>query len=373
MRIVHVSHAWEGGGSGLYAAALADAQQRLGHEVTRFGPVRRRERGFRASWSSPEVELSFADALRGAAIVHVHHLSGLSMDLPRLAREAGATVFVTLHDYWLACARGQLVDGGGERCPGPDIDRCARCLAPHLWAPLPAAARLPLRRAPVADRLNAWTLMREQVDTFLAPTAHVARRLIVDAVPCALPLLHPIRPAPVPTPGPIRFLFAGAMIPTKGAHVVLEAFAALPAGAGTLRLVGPAPPYDGRRDYAEGLARRAAEVPGVRLDPAAPHPAMEAVLHEADVLLVPSLWEENAPLVVMEALAAGLRVLASDLGGISEIAPTATLVEPGTPRAWRAAMAAEIRRGRGRNSPILRDDMPTHAARLLALYARRRT
>ncbi len=373
MRIVHVSHAWEGGGSGLYAAALADAQQRLGHDVSRFGPVRRRERGFRASWSSPEVELAFADAARGAEIVHIHHLSGLSLDLPRMAREAGAGVFVTLHDYWLACARGQLVDAGGERCPGPDIDRCARCLAPHLWAPLPASTHLPLRRAPVADRLNAWSLMREQVDTFLAPSLHVGKRLIVDAVSCPLPLLHPIRPAATAAPGPIRVLFAGALIPTKGPHVVLEAFAALPAGAGTLRLLGPAPPYDGRRDYAERLAHRVAELPGASLEPAAPHPAMEAILHEADVLLVPSLWEENAPLVVIEALAAGLRVVASDLGGISEIAPTATLVEPGTARAWRSAMAAEIRRGRGRNSPILRDDMPTHAARLLALYARRRT
>lgn len=373
MRILQVSHAWDSGGSGLYASALVAAQARLGHDVRRFGPVRQRARGFRASWSSPEVEIAFADAARGVEVVHVHHLSGLSLDLPRLAREAGARVVVTLHDYWLACARGQLVDAAGARCAGPDIDRCARCLAPHLWAPLPLARALPLRRAAVADRLRAWTLLRDHVDAFLAPSAHVARRLSLDARPWPLPLLRDVEAAPEAPAGPIRFLFLGSLIPTKGAHVVLEAFASLPAGSGELNLVGPAPTYDGRDDYAHALAARAREVPGVRLAGAVPHAATPHVLHAADVLLVPSLWEENAPLVLGEALAAGLRVLASDLGGVAEVAPQATLVEPGTVEAWRAAMAAEVRRGRGRVSPVLREGIDAHAARLVALYAELRS
>ncbi len=369
MRILHVSHAWDAGGSGLYASAVAAAQARAGHDVRRFGPVPRRERGFRASWSSPEVEIAFLAEVRGVEVVHVHHLSGLSMDLPRLAREAGARVVVTLHDYWLACARGQLVDASGDRCPGPDIDRCARCLAPHLWAPLPFATSLPLRRASVADRLGAWTMLRDSVDRFLAPSAHVARRLCVEAQSLPLPLLLPVEVAPPAPPGPVRFLLLGTLVPTKGAHVAIEAFAGLPSGSGELRVVGPAPPYDGSNAYAERLRARAAEVPGVRLEGPVPHAAVAHLLHGADVLLVPSLWEENAPLVVGEALASGLRVLASDLGGIGEVAPQARLVEPGTVAAWRAAMAAEIRRGRGRDSPVLRDTIDAHAATLLALYA----
>ena len=47
------------------------------------------------------------------------------------------------------------------------------------------------------------------------------------------------------------------------------------------------------------------------------------VLADADVLVVPSTWYENTPFVILEAFEAGVPVVASDLGGMSE------LVDPG--------------------------------------------
>jgi hypothetical protein len=73
--------------------------------------------------------------------------------------------------------------------------------------------------------------------------------------------------------------------------------------------------------------------------------------------------------VLGEAAAAGLRIVASDIGGVSEVAPSAVLVEAGSVPALRAALAAEVRRGRQRLPPQPRPDLAAHAAELLTLYA----
>lgn len=375
MRVLHVSHAWSEGGSGLYADALVNECGRQGVASERFGPAdvpAGRGRGFTTSFSNAAAEAAFTACLRGVDLVHFHHLSGLSMALPTLARAAGAAVVVTLHDYWLRCARGQLMNLVDKRCPGPSERRCAACLAPHLWAPLPApvANRLPPRPAPVAARELAWTSIVASTAVFLTPSAHAARRMGVAAEITPLPLLRSVPPAPAPPPGPVRFLFLGSWIPTKGPDVALDAFASLPAGAATLRMVGPSPPWRGSTAWSEALRTRAQSTPGVSAPGAVPHAAVIAELHDADVLLVPSTWEETGSLVANEAQAAGLRVLASDLGGLAEVAPTARRVEPGSAPAWRRAMIEEIRRGRGRVAPVKRASMAEHAAEMVGRYRR---
>jgi glycosyltransferase involved in cell wall biosynthesis len=297
------------------------------------------------------------------------------MRIPAIAQQKGARVVFTLHDAWLACARGQLVDRALAICPGPAIGRCARCLAPALWAPLPArlATRLPRRDGPVRARRAAFDALRGHVDRFLTPSLHLAARLGLPADHVPLPLVRPIPAAPERIGGgPLRLLFLGSLIPTKGARIALEAFAGLPAGAATLRIVGPAHPYDGHDTYAVALRARAAEVPGARVEPPVAHGDVPALLAEADVLVFPSTWEENSPLVLREAAAAGLRIVASDVPGATEVLGAeprhAVLVEPGSAAALRRALAAEVRRGQARVPPLPGGDMDSHARRILAIY-----
>lgn len=374
IRVTHVSHQWHEGGSALYAAAVADEMERQGAFVRRFGPddvKDRRRRGFGGSFLDPSVEAAFALAVQGMDIVHFHHLSGLSLHLPRIAQSANARVAFTLHDYWLGCARGQLINDAGKRCLGWSPERCATCLAPHLWAPLPppVARVLPPRTSLISARAVAFDRAKRNVDLWFSPSQHVARRMGVQATILPYPMLRPLAPAPASESGPVRFLFLGSLIPTKGADILLEAFAALPAGAATLRIVGPSPLWEGRPDWSARLVARIREVPGAEYAPFVPHSEVERELHAADVLCVPSVWEENAPLVLHEAAAAGLRIVASDIGGIPETAPGAALVLPGSVPAWRTALAAEVRGARSRLSPVLRKSVAEHSATLLARYA----
>src|SRR5262249_54294240 len=64
------------------------------------------------SWSSPAAESAFASLLAEwrPDVCHFHHLRFLSLGLPAIAKRLGVPTLMTVHDYWLLCARdGQLV------------------------------------------------------------------------------------------------------------------------------------------------------------------------------------------------------------------------------------------------------------------------
>src|SRR3989304_5417044 len=117
---------------------------------------------------------------------------------------------------------------------------------------------------------------------------------------------------------PLRVGFIGAFSPHKGAHILVEAFRRLKAGGGGRgRPLRPAPLPPPPRRRAPG--RRAPGVEGIRFRGAFPHQEIARVLGEMDVLVIPSVWYENSPLVLLTALAARLPVIVSDMGGLTEL------------------------------------------------------
>ena len=66
-------------------------------------------------------------------VAHIHHLTCLSTTIVDALASRGIPVVVTLHDYWLICHRGQLLDRTLARCEGPGDQGCAlRAAAPGL-------------------------------------------------------------------------------------------------------------------------------------------------------------------------------------------------------------------------------------------------
>jgi glycosyltransferase involved in cell wall biosynthesis len=115
----------------------------------------------------------------------------------------------------------------------------------------------------------------------------------------------------------VRVAFHGSLMRTKGAHVVLEAWARLPknvAALGTLTIRG-APRDAAYLKEVSALAKRA----GAILDREFPRSELAAKLSETDLLVVPSIWWENSPLAILEGLAARIPLLVSNLGGMAEL------------------------------------------------------
>lgn len=143
-------------------------------------------------------------------------------------------------------------------------------------------------------------------------------------------------------PEPGRLLFVGRLVDKKGVDHAVRALASLP-GA-TLRVVGDGP----QRTGLEALARRLEVSDRVDFLGTCPHQAVLEELTRAQAIVIPSRVasdgdRDGTPVVLAEAMAAGVPVIASDLGGLGEQVQhgmTGLLVRPDDP----VALTATLRR-----------------------------
>ena len=278
-------------------------------------------------------------------VVHAHNW--IAHSYAPLKRGAGAPFVLSLHDYSLVCANKRLMRLGSV-CGGPGPAKCVRCASDYYGI---------TKGTFVAGSLMAMSpALRRRVDMYVPVSTAVA-----DAVGLARRgLPYEVIPNPLPSapsgvegadgdllgalPGDGFILFLGDAREDKGALVLLEAYA----------MLDSPPPlvFVGRRGDLAGVDLP----PGVRA--LGPHPhrmALEAV-RRCSMVVLPSLVPETFGMAVLEAMAAGRPVVASDIGALRDLVAdgeTGRLVEPGAPEALRAAIAdlladAEARERMGR-------------------------
>ena len=284
----------------------------------------------------------------GPDVVHLQHTLRLSPSLSAIGRNAGAAVVASVHDYWPICQRIILnrdgIATGEDPCRGPGVGaRCALCVSQgQRAAPLRAAARL----LPYLLRTQLLRASYTMAHRLTCPSADVVRRLAANGfdpkrmivVDYGIPPLLPfVATAPRPAE-PLRLGYLGSLGPHKGVHVALRAMQHLTDLPVTLTVRGgPLRDPDLRRELERaevmGLARY--EGPYTEQD-------LPAVLTGLDALVIPSLWPETGPMVWMEALSAGLPVIASSVGALPDRVrqgEDGLLVPPGDP----AALASAVR------------------------------
>jgi glycosyltransferase involved in cell wall biosynthesis len=200
------------------------------------------------------------------------------------------------------------------------------------------------RMALVRTMLARTELLRERfnaVDAILAPTTFMHRMLTANGIDPNLVIVSPygvdtssFRNAKSPRSelGGLRLGYIGAINAAKGLKVLLAAFKKLPGdGKVTLRICGDLRGYP---DYALEAYAQAGGDPRINFAGSFPNEKMAAELGKIDALVVPSTWYENAPLVMYSALAAGIPVVASNLGGMTGLVrheENGLLFEPGDP------------------------------------------
>jgi glycosyltransferase involved in cell wall biosynthesis len=315
-----------------------------------------------------EADVEAAARQLRADVVHVHNM--LPLPGPRgleAARSAGAAVVMQLHNLRLFCAIGVAARDGGP---------CFRCHHRNTLPGLILNCRGSLPEAAVYATALArhQRLVLDSVDRFVVPSSYAAGQSALLGVPAdRLETLPHYLPAEAFSERSRageggHALVASRLAPEKGIDTAIEA-AAL-AGV-PLRVAGEGPAAAELRELA---ARTGAPVEFTgRLDRA----SLERELAGAAMLLMPSRYHEFAGYSALEAMAAGVPVLASTLGALPEIVGAARCVPPNDAAALAARMTAlwadpELRRADG-DELIARarahHSEQAYVERLFAVYA----
>ena len=283
------------------------------------------------------VDTRFAEVLDDFRpdVVHVGHLNHLSTSLLGEAARREVPIVFTLHDYWLMCPRGQFMQTHPldptdlwSACDGQEDRKCAeRCYARYFsGAAEEREEDVAYWSGWVARRMAHVREMAELVDAFIGPARYLKARFERDfGLPSSkiryldygfdrARLVGRNR-----LPGePFTFGYIGTHIPAKGIHVLLRAFGGL-AGEPKLRIWGRprGADTDALRAIAGGLPNGA----GARVDWVSEYRNQDIVrdvFDRVDAIVVPSVWVENSPLVIHEALQARVPVVTADVGGMAE-------------------------------------------------------
>ena len=282
-------------------------------------------------------------------IVHLGHLNHLSIDIPEVVKSTTkAKVLYTLHDYWLMCPRGQfLMTGvtarGGEpwpQCSGQSNEKCAvNCFSSRYATGMSQlssdSTEVVYWTDWVGNRMEAVRKSCKYIDKFIAPSKYLQQKFLTEFHIAREKILYlPYgfdrlrlsgreRIAHNSSDKPYVFGYIGRHQPSKGINLIIEAASQLISSkynTNSFRVL-----IFGRADFATNatLRRMIAEL-GLNdkfewRSEYRNENIVKEVFNEVDAIIVPSIWEENSPLVIHEAQQCGVPVITSELGGMGEL------------------------------------------------------
>lgn len=318
--LVHNHYLQSGGEDAVFAAesALLD---RHGHQVARYVEDNRRiekigrsAAAVRAVWSSPAKRRVLRLLRRELPdVAHFHNTFPLiSPSAYYACRETGTPVIQTLHNFRLLCPNALFLRNGrvcedcmGRPLPWPGIVHA--CYRKSLLQSAGVAAILGLHRL-----IGTWN---GRVDLYIALSEFAREKFVMNGVPAEKIAVKPnfVHPDPGGNAGGGSYaLFAGRLSEEKGIETLLDAWRTLKNIP--LAVAGDGPLMGRVRALAESHPET-----GIRAYGRLPHEEVLRLMKSARFLVCPSLCYESFPMVIAEAFACGLPVVATDIGAVEEL------------------------------------------------------
>jgi glycosyltransferase involved in cell wall biosynthesis len=308
-------------------------------------------------------------------VIHIGHLIGLSTTIVDEAKRHGIPIVYTLHDYWLICPNGRFIKDDSTICLEPSILGCQKCLRHQLLVnqgvnKLIRYTKKIIGTSKDTSRLHGYLekvykyysnvlirirkntsdreIIKRQkimlnlfnfVDLFIAPSEFLLKKYVefglneekviyLDYGFNTTPYKNLNRKVSVN----LRIGYIGTLIPPKGIHVLLKAFSKIKAINVELRIHGGFDHnIDEYKSYSTAI-KKFFKLDNVTWFGPYINDDIVNILNEIDIIVVPSVWYENSPLVIHEAFLAKIPVFASRVGGMEELVQhgiNGFLFEPG--------------------------------------------
>ncbi|MCD6518445.1 MAG: glycosyltransferase family 4 protein [Anaerolineae bacterium] len=353
--VVHQYLPFHRAGTEIYTHSLAKELERRGHQVLvychearldgqgisflvelydgvrvrRVAAFAKREflpwRRFQRTFLNPRIEADYAQVLEAwnPDVVHVQHLKDLSVGILEKTAARGVPLVMTLHDYWALCPNAQAIRPDGTICrwPHPQLS-CVCCAAWRVGLPVLRFAA-PLVMPLFWQRARCVREQLERVDRFISPSQFLLRRYVEAGFsPPKFFMLE--NGFDYKRLGSLvlrrkgwrgHYAYIGSLAWQKGVHILIRAFTRLEARNIRLRIRGNLETFP---EYVRSLREQAGGDERISFEGELAENRIGEALAWADYLVVPSLWWENSPVTIQEAYAAGVPVIASQVGALQE-------------------------------------------------------
>lgn len=311
---------------------------------------------FEGFYRNDAITKQFAKALDEIKpdVVHIQHLIFLSVTIIEEIKKRRIPIVFTLHDYWLVCPQWHFLKKDLSICDNNDISQCIDCLNYQLSIKkLPKKFYLTFRNIVpnfvmrffkdiylnlIKINLNSSEMLEKIklriecvkelcsiVDLFIAPSQFLRRKFIEFGIPENKIKFIPyginkesFRGFKRKVSGRIGFGFIGTILPAKGVEVLISAFNRIKDSQAELRIYGKLFSYKGFEYYPRYI-KRLVKNKNIQFMGGFDHKDISDVFSEIDVLVVPSVWNENCPLIILEAFSNTTPLIASRIGGIPEL------------------------------------------------------
>jgi glycosyltransferase involved in cell wall biosynthesis len=298
------------------------------------------------NFHNPQIDAQFAAVLDRVKpdIVHFHNIMGLSLGMVSRAAERGIPAYLTFQDHWGFCFKNTRLKSEFEVCQ--NFSQCNDCadsltgregLFDHVWL-----------------RNDYLALQFSKLHRIIYPSRYLASAYAAAGIPeqqasvvsqgmdvDRFASVQQSRPSHLGS-GPVRFTFIGYLGFHKGIPILLEALEILHERG----LLGKLCQFNivGEGDWGvqlQNFVGRHQLTEVIKLWGKVGHHEVEQIYGQTDILLNCSVWPENQPVTIMEAMSAGIPVIASALGGNLDLVrdgETGLLHEPASVEALTKAL-----------------------------------
>ena len=364
MKILKVIHGYPplySAGSEVYSQTLCHELVKQGHEVVVFT---RQENAYKREYSiewqtdpiCSDIKLCLVnmahgrDGYRHSAIdgefkkllkqyhpdiIHIGHLNHLSTSIVLEAYKLNIPIVFTLHDFWLMCPRGQFLQSINSKeedlypiCDSQEDEKCARkCYCRYFSSQDDRKDTLYWTKWVNKRMFHIKEEILSKIDLFIAPSRYLMERFI-DDFPVDLSRIvyldygfrrENLTKRKRSQHEPFTFGYIGTHKQAKGIFNLLQAFSQLNNSKAELKIWGsPLEPFTSSlKTYLSTMTpeiqKRIDWMGGYDNDK-----IVEDVFKHIDGIVVPSIWGENSPLVIHEALEAKVPIITANFGGMKE-------------------------------------------------------
>ncbi|MFC2154211.1 glycosyltransferase family 4 protein [Candidatus Altiarchaeota archaeon] len=245
-------------------------------------------------------------------LIHVAHPMRLGY-ATRLAKNAGLPIVLTLTDFWLMCPQFIAVTSDGRLCQDSNQGmKCGKECYPHLG------------EEKLVKRHNDAIELFGSVDRVVFATNFLKQMFELNGFSSQSHQIafgqdyHKLQSnsKKYTKNSKITLGYMSTVIHHKGAHLLINAVKKSKRKNIYLKIYGS---HFSNQDYFEKLQKLAKGNKRIQFCGKYNYEDMSGIYNDIDILVVPSIWWENSPLVLVSALSHNVPAIVSDLGGMSEV------------------------------------------------------